>query len=83
VRQQERPGVRALRPEKVDRRAEYYARAATVIASDPLDFYTRAERGRRWLLSRPWARNPPPTISLASLLAIARAITHHPDSETA
>lgn len=33
----------------VDRRAEYYARAAGHIADDPLGFYTRAERGRRWL----------------------------------
>lgn len=32
----------------IDRRAIYYARAATVIAADPLDFYTRAEKGRRW-----------------------------------
>lgn len=33
----------------VDRRAAYYARCAEVIAADPLDFYTRAERGRRWI----------------------------------
>ena len=33
----------------IDRRAAYYARCAEVIAADPLDFYTRAERGRRWL----------------------------------
>jgi hypothetical protein len=32
----------------VDRRAEYYARCASVIAADPLDFYTRAEKGRRF-----------------------------------
>lgn len=32
----------------VDRRAQYYARCADIIAADPLDFYTRAERGRRW-----------------------------------
>jgi hypothetical protein len=32
----------------VDRRAEYYARSAAVIAADPLDFYTRAEAGRRY-----------------------------------
>ena len=31
----------------IDRRADYYARAAEVIAADPLDFYTRAEKGRR------------------------------------
>lgn len=33
----------------VDRRAAYYARCASVIAADPLDFYTRAEKGRRFL----------------------------------
>ena len=32
----------------VDRRAQYYARCADIIAADLLDFYTRAERGRRW-----------------------------------
>lgn len=32
----------------VDRRAEYYNRAAAVIAADPLDFYTRAEKGRKF-----------------------------------
>lgn len=32
----------------VDRRADYYERAAPVIAADPLDFYCRAERGRRF-----------------------------------
>lgn len=31
----------------IDRRADYYARCAELIAQDPLDFYTRAERGRR------------------------------------
>jgi hypothetical protein len=31
-----------------DRRAEYYQRAAKVIAEDPLGFYTRAEKGRRY-----------------------------------
>lgn len=36
----------------VDRRAAYYARCAPVIAADPLDFYTRAEKGRRFLASR-------------------------------
>jgi hypothetical protein len=33
----------------IDRRAEYYAKCADVIANDPLDFYTRAEKGRRFL----------------------------------
>ena len=36
----------------VDRRAAYYARCASVIAADPLDFYTRAEKGRRFLATR-------------------------------
>jgi hypothetical protein len=36
----------------IDRRAIYYARAADLIAADPLDFYTRAERGRRWQTSQ-------------------------------
>lgn len=36
----------------VDRRAEYYARCASVIAADPLDFYTRAEKGRKFQAAR-------------------------------
>lgn len=32
----------------IDRRTSYYARAAISIARDPLDFYTRAERGRKF-----------------------------------
>lgn len=36
----------------IDRRADYYARCAELIAADPLDFYTRAERGRRFQASR-------------------------------
>ena len=36
----------------IDRRAQYYARSAKLIAADPLDFYTRAERGRKFLASR-------------------------------
>ena len=35
----------------IDRRAEYYARCAELIAADPLDFYTRAEKGRKFLAS--------------------------------
>ena len=31
----------------VDRREEYYVRVARFVAADPLDFYVRAERGRR------------------------------------
>lgn len=33
----------------IDRRAQYYARSAEIIAADPLDFYTRAERGRKFI----------------------------------
>lgn len=33
----------------VDRREDYYANVGAFIAADPLDFYCRAERGRRWL----------------------------------
>lgn len=36
----------------IDRRAQYYARSAEIIAADPLDFYTRAERGRKYLAER-------------------------------
>jgi hypothetical protein len=32
----------------IDRRAAYYVRSAILIAADPLDFYTRAERGRKF-----------------------------------
>jgi hypothetical protein len=31
----------------IDRRESYYARAAKLIAANPLAFYTRAEAGRR------------------------------------
>ena len=31
----------------IDRREAYYERAATLIAKDPLAFYTRAEKGRQ------------------------------------
>ena len=31
----------------IDRREAYYKRAADLIASDPLAFYTRAEKGRQ------------------------------------
>lgn len=36
----------------IDRRADYYARCAAVIAADPLTFYSRAEKGRRWMEGR-------------------------------
>ncbi|MGH8030045.1 MAG: hypothetical protein ACREO3_08930 [Arenimonas sp.] len=42
----------------IDRRAEYYARCASLIASDPLDFYTRAEKGRRILANWMGPRAP-------------------------
>ena len=32
----------------IDRRADYYERAGEIIAADPLDFYCRAEKGRKW-----------------------------------
>lgn len=38
----------------VDRREDYYANVGAFIAADPLDFYCRAERGRRWLALRSW-----------------------------
>ena len=47
----------------IDRRAEYYARAASVIAADPLDFYTRAERGRRFQASRNKTRGAAPVLT--------------------
>ena len=31
----------------IDRRGAYYERAASLIAADPLGFYTRAEKGRQ------------------------------------
>jgi len=31
----------------IDRRGAYYERAASLIAADPLGFYSRAEAGRR------------------------------------
>lgn len=36
----------------IDRRAQYYARSAQIIAADPLDFHTRAERGRKLIAMR-------------------------------
>lgn len=36
----------------IDRRAQYYARYAALIAADPLDFYSRAEKGRKLQVSR-------------------------------
>lgn len=45
----------------IDRRADYYARSAPLIAADPLDFYTRAENGRRFQMSRLDVRTSRPT----------------------
>jgi len=45
----------------IDRRAAYYQRCAEVIASDPLDFYCRAEKGRQFLAAR---RVPDPVEAL-------------------
>ena len=36
----------------IDRRAQYYARIAPLIATDPITFYSRAEKGRLYLASR-------------------------------
>lgn len=36
----------------IDRRAQYYTRVAELIAADPLDFYTRAEKGRQFMAGR-------------------------------
>jgi hypothetical protein len=51
----------------VDRRADYYARCAEVIAADPLDFYTRAEKGRKFLAGRfsANAAKPAPVASIS------------------
>mgnify|MGYP001577520531 CR=1 FL=1 len=42
----------------VDKRREYYERAAAVIAADLLDFYSRAERGRKIQAGFPWMVKP-------------------------
>jgi hypothetical protein len=55
----------------IDRRAEYYARCASVIAEDPLGFYARAERGRKYLESHRATFVAPPSPSLTSLFARA------------
>jgi hypothetical protein len=51
----------------IDRRAEYYARCAEVIADDPLGFYARAERGRRYIESHRVAFVAPPSPTLTSI----------------
>jgi hypothetical protein len=55
----------------IDRRAAYYARCAELIAEDPLGFYTRAERGRRYIESHRVTFVAPPSPTLASLFAKA------------
>jgi hypothetical protein len=66
----------------IDRRAAYYARCAELIASDPLDFYCRAEKGRQYLESR---RGPDPveamqsTPVLSSLFGMALRTKHRTD----
>lgn len=44
----------------IDRRAQYYARSAPLIAADPLDFYTRAENGRKFQINQLNARTLQP-----------------------
>lgn len=45
----------------IDRRAQYYARISHLIALDPLNFYSRAEKGRQYLASRHDGSNAPLT----------------------
>ena len=80
----------------IDRRAEYYAKCADVIASDPLDFYTRAEKGRRFIAGWLYASTAAPAMAdlfesrlsapkLADLVDNARhtdARAHDPKSAT-
>ena len=54
---------------RVDRRAAYYARCAELIACDPLGFYTRAERGRKYLASRRDQAVVEPSAALANVFA--------------
>ena len=58
----------------IDRRAEYYARCAEVIAADPLDFYTRAEKGRRILANwmGPRAAHMPPMADLFNAAIVSK-----------
>lgn len=67
----------------IDRRADYYARCAEFIAADPLDFYTRAEKGRRFQASRLNIRSRQPSQVVAQCLSNvgiknALPLQHHP-----
>lgn len=53
-----------------DNRQAYYERVAAHIAADPLDFYTRAEKGRRYQ-SGEW--RPIPKRVPAQVVQIRRA----------
>lgn len=60
---------------EIDRRKHYYERAAEFIAADPLDFYTRAERGRRLQLrlSNLWQQEPAMTVDTTNIVKLRRA----------
>ena len=58
----------------IDRRADYYARCAELIAADPLDFYTRAERGRRFQASRIKSYEPRPQQSTSVPVALSEGV---------
>lgn len=58
----------------IDRRADYYARCAELIAADPLDFYTRAERGRRIQASHIKNYGMPATQLRSVPLALAQGV---------
>lgn len=49
-----------------DRKAAYYANVAPLIAADPLFFYTRAEKGRKWLAAM---NAPKPQTNVVFMLA--------------
>lgn len=74
----------------VDRRADYYARCAELIAADPLDFYTRAEKGRKFLASQFSANASRPAATAAAPAPVPRLVWRndsqsssraHPDIE--
>ncbi|MFT3807079.1 hypothetical protein [Arenimonas sp.] len=54
----------------IDRRAQYYARISHLIASDPLGFYSRAEKGRQYLASRHAAE---PAVMAANVVSFTDA----------
>jgi hypothetical protein len=53
---------------EIDRREAYYERVAKVIAADPLDFYCRAEKGRRFQAT---ITNPVVRLRRAKLMLVA------------